>query len=342
MIVDEQAIGVKRPRSMPERSIFMAATQAGTTPSLDQLRASLRGALAFPITPFSGDGSVDLDAVRENASILAGSRVSAIVAPSGTGEFFALTPDEANTIVAATVEAAGDKPVIAAAGFGPRLGAELAQAAERAGAAAIMIVSPYYGKPDPDALIAYYAEIADGTSLPVIPYARDAALFSPRMVEQLVNDVPQVIAFKDGRADVRLFQQIREHVTERCGADRLVWLGGAGDDLVGPYFAAGAEGFTSSLACFWPEAAAELYALASNRDFAELGAFHQRVVRPIYALRQRKPGYEVSVMKAAMEILGYSAGPVRPPLANVTAAEREELAGLLADLRTPTRADRVS
>jgi len=318
----------------------MATTLEQPAHMIDRLRAALRGALAFPITPYAADGSVDLDAVRENAAILADSPITAIVAPSGTGEFFALTPSEANEIVAATVEAAGDKPVIAAAGVGPRLGAELAQAAELAGAAAVMIVPPYYGKPDPDALIAYYAEIAAATSLPVIPYARDAALFTPRMAERLVNEIPRVIAFKDGRGDVRLFQQIREYVMERCGRDRVVWLAGTGDDLVAPYFAAGAEGFTSSLACFWPEASGELYRLASTGDYAGLAAYHHRVVSPIYALRQRKPGYEVSVMKAAMEILGYQAGPARPPLANITGEERDELAALLAALEVPTRADR--
>lgn len=302
--------------------------------------ADLRGALAFPITPYAADGSVDFDAVRTNASILADTPVSAIVAPSGTGEIFALTPGEINEIVAATVEVAKGKPVIAAAGIGPTIGAEMAAAAERAGAAAIMIVPPYYGKPDPDALVAYYAAIAAGSSLPVIPYARDAALFSPRLAEKLVNEVPQVIAFKDGRADVRLFLQIREHVSRACGPDRLVWLAGSGDDLVGPYFAAGAEGYTSSLACFWPEASGELYRLANGGDYAGLAAYHDRVVRPIYALRQRRPGYEVSVMKAAMEILGYAAGPARPPLANVTAGEREELAAILADLEVPTASER--
>lgn len=318
----------------------MATTRSHPAQAAEWLRASLRGALAFPITPYAADGAVDFDAVRENAAMLEGSAVSAIVAPSGTGEFFALTPDEANGIVAATVEAAGDTPVIAAAGVGPRLGAELARAAEQAGASALMIVPPYYGKPDPDALITYYAAIASATSLPMIPYARDAALFSPAMVERLANEVPQVIAFKDGRGDVRLFQQIREHVNARCGDDRLVWLAGTGDDLVAPYFAAGAVGFTSSLACFWPEASGELYHLASTGDYAGLAAYHQRVVSPIYALRQRKAGYEVSVMKAAMELLGYTAGPARAPLANPSPAEREELAALLAALAVPTRKDR--
>jgi 5-dehydro-4-deoxyglucarate dehydratase len=318
----------------------MATTHAHPTLTTEQLRDALRGALAFPITPYTADGSVDLAAVRENAAILAGSAISAIVAPSGTGEFFALTPHEANEIVATTVAVAGDTPVIAAAGVGPRLGAELAQAAEHAGAAAVMIVPPYYGKPDPAALIDYYAVIAAATSLPVIPYAREAALFTPAMVERLVNEVPQVIAFKDGRGDVRLFQQIREHVNASCGEDRLVWLAGTGDDLVAPYFAAGAEGFTSSLACFWPEASGELFRLASTGDYAGLAAYHQRVVSPIYALRQRKSGYEVSVMKAAMEILGYAAGSARAPLANPTDAERDELAALLGTLEVPTRKDR--
>lgn len=319
----------------------MTTQTARTHWTPEAIRPHLRGALAFPITPFSEDGSIDLDAVRDNAAFLASSGISAIVAPSGTGEIFALTPDEANAVVAATVEVAGDKPVIAAAGFGPRIGADLARSAGAAGAAAIMIVPPYYGKPDPDALITYYADIAASTSLGIIPYARDAALFSPKMVEQLVNTVPNVVAFKDGRGDVRLFQQIREYVSERIGSDRLVWLAGAGDDLVGPYFAAGAEGFTSSLACFWPEAAVELYRLAAAGDYAGLSEYHHRVVRPIYALRQRRPGFEVSVMKAAMDILGYKAGPARSPLANLTEADRTELADLLKALEVPTARQRV-
>lgn len=307
----------------------------------DEAKASLRGALAFPITPYKEDGSLDIEAVKENAAFLATSDITAIVAPSGTGEFFALTPEEITAVVKATVEAAGDKPVIAAAGFGPKLGAQLAAEAEAAGAAAVMIVPPYYGKPDPQALLDYYAEISAGTSLGVIPYARDAALFTPQMVEQLVAKVPNTIAFKDGRSDVRLFQKIREYVSAKLGAERLVWLAGSGDDLIGAYFAVGAEGYTSSLACFWPEASAELFNLVSAGDYAGLAAYHARVVQPIYAMRQRHLGYEVSVMKAVMEALGYKAGPARPPLANVTDAEREEIRNLVRELGIPTAADRA-
>src|SRR5207248_6213476 len=130
-------------------------------------------------------------------------------------------------------------------------------------------------------------------------YARDSVTFTPPQLEHLAREVPRLVAFKDGRGDVRLFQRLREHVSERLGRDRLVWLAGAGDDMVGPYFAAGAEGFTSSLACFWPEASLALLRLARSGDYAALARFHERAVRPIYELRQRRRGYEVSVMKAA-------------------------------------------
>lgn len=307
---------------------------------MSDLNTALRSALAFPITPFDANDDVDLEAVRTNASFLASSRVGAIVAPSGTGEIFALTPEEARDVVAATVEVAGDKPVIAAAAFGPKLGARMAADAEDAGASAIMVVAPYYAKPSADGLVEYYKQIASGTSLPIIPYARDAALFNPAILERLCNELPQIVAFKDGRADVRLFTQLRESVTHRIGADRLTWISGSGDDLVGPYFAAGAVGYTSSLACFWPEASAEIYDLAASGDYAGLAAYHDKVVRPIYEMRQLKPGYEVSVMKVAMEILGFVAGPSRAPLQNLDEAERRQLAGILEMLEVPTREDR--
>lgn len=309
----------------------------------EDVKPQLRGALAFPITPFNADNSVDLEAVRANAEFLATSRIAAIVAPSGTGEFFSLTPDEINAVLQATVEAVnGRKPVVAAAGFGPKVAGDQAAFAESVGASAIMVVPPYYGTPDPGGLLDYYAAIADRTSLGLVPYARDSALFTPAMVRELAERVPTVIAFKDGRGNVRLFQQIREHVIGALGKERLVWLGGTGDDLLAPYFAAGAEGYTSSLACFWPEMSAELYDLASSGDYSGLRARHDQIVGPIYELRQRKRGYEVSVMKAAMELLGHRAGPARPPLPNPTEAEIAELKALLDQFDVPTADSRGS
>jgi 5-dehydro-4-deoxyglucarate dehydratase len=308
----------------------------------EALKSRLVGALAFPITPFGADGAVDLDAVRANAAWLPGTGLAAVVAPSGTGELFGLSPDECSEVTAATVEAIGGRlPVIASVGFGPRAAAEMARRAEDAGADGILVLPPYYGQPDNDGLIAYYRAVGEATSLGIMPYARDAALFTPQMAEQLARAVPNVIAFKDGRADIRLFMRIREHVIERMGEERLVWLGGVGDDLVAPYFAAGAVGFTSSLACFWPEASVELYRLASSGDYQGLARYHQRVVRPFYELRQRRRGFEVSVMKGAMELLGHRAGPPRAPLGQLSDQDRADLKAILDRLDVPTAEQRA-
>lgn len=304
--------------------------------SPDDLKSRLAGALAFPVTPYAGDGSVDLAGVRSNATWLRESGVCAIVAPSGTGEAFSLTPDECAAVTRATVEAVGGRvPVIGAVGFNSRIGAELAREAEHSGADGLMILPPYYAGAGFEGLAQYYGAIAEATSLAVIPYARDGAAFTPDLIERLAGDIPNLIGFKDGQGDVRLFRRLLERVVERYGIGRLIWLAGVGDDLVGPYFAAGAQGFTSSLACFWPEASVELYRLASAGDFEGLGAFHRWAVHPLYELRQREKGLEVSIMKAAMDILGFPAGPVRPPLASASKEDRARLREILRRLGVP-------
>ena len=308
------------------------------------LQRRLAGAIAFPITPFHSDGSLDLPGVTANAEWLADSkRVVAIVAPSGTGEFFALSPDEAASVTRATVEAVQHRiPVIASVGINATIGAELARQAEHHGADGILIMPPYYAQPDPSGLKNYYQQIASATRLGVMPYARDAAHFTPEMLAELTKSTPNLVAFKDGRGDIRHFQRLREHVNAHFGPDRLAWLCGVGDDMVSAYFAAGAEGFTSSLACFWPEASGELFRLASLHAFRQLASFQERVVRPIYELRQRGRGFEVSVMKTAMELLGYPAGPVRPPLGTLSDRDRSDLEDILRRLDVPTAAARKS
>jgi 5-dehydro-4-deoxyglucarate dehydratase len=307
-----------------------------------ELAATLQGAIAFPVTPYASDGSVDLGAMRANAAWLPDAGACALTAPSGTGEMYALTPQECADVTRATVDAVGRRvPVVAGVGFNAAIGAELARQAERSGASGILILPPYYATPDSDGLLAYYREIAAATRLGVAVYARDGAAFTPESLEEVARDVPNFVAFKDGRGDVRLFQRLRAHVNAALGATRLVWLSGVGDDFVAPYFAAGAQGFTSSVACFWPEASAELFRLAASGDMKGVRAFHERVIHPIYELRQLRKGFEVSIMKACMELLGHKAGPVRPPLANVPDDVRAKLKRILEEIGAPTAASRA-
>ena len=117
-------------------------------------------------------------------------------------------------------------------------------------------------------------------------------------------------------------------IVNRLG-DRLYWIGGAGDDSVPSYYSMGIRTYTSSIATVAPKLSLKLHELASRQDGAELMKLMHECVVPLYALRARRKGYEVSAMKAMMDMVGLRGGPVRPPLVNVKPDEAEELRAML-------------
>src|SRR5579884_3595248 len=126
--------------------------------------ASLNGVFGFPVTPFKKDLSLDLHALKRNVEEMAAHPFCALVAAGGTGELYSLTPDEVEAVVRVTVDAArGRMPVVAGAGYSAALGAEMARRAEKAGAACVLALPPYYINAPLEGLIAYYAAIASAT-----------------------------------------------------------------------------------------------------------------------------------------------------------------------------------
>jgi len=147
-------------------------------------------------------------------------------------------------------------------------------------------------------LMGYLAHDAEGrTSRDGRPYA--------------VLDLATKESWKDGQGDVRRLQTLM-HVV----GDRLRWIGGAGDDLVPAYYAAGIRAYTSSVSNLAPRLSLALHDRAAAADAAGLRSLMD-VVLPLYAFRARRRGYEVSAMKALMELLGLYGGPVRPPLPEI-------------------------
>jgi 5-dehydro-4-deoxyglucarate dehydratase len=289
------------------------------------LRNRLSGVIAFPITPFKDDLSLDLPGLHENLNKLLEHPISAVVPAGGTGEMYSLTPAEYLRVIELTVLAVEDRiPVIAGVGFGQRLGVEMAQAAEKAGADGVLMFPPYYPQAEEEGLFDYYRSIARATHLGVIVYSRDWATFTPPMVERLTA-IPNLVAWKDGQGDIRQLQSIMHHVRER-----LLWIGGAGDDLVGAYFSTGIRTFSSSIATVAPALSLKLHELAAADDTEALAELLEQCVIPLYALRARRRGYEVSAMKALMDMVGLNGGPVRPPLVNVTPDELDELRTILS------------
>ena len=289
------------------------------------LRNKLSGVIAFPVTPFKEDLSLDLPGLHENLTKLLEYPIAAVVAAGGTGELYSLTPAEYARVIELTTLAVEDRvPVIAGVGFGQRLAVEMAQAAEKAGADGILAFPPYYPQAEDEGLFEYYRAIGAATRLGMLIYSRDWANFRPSMVERLTA-IPTLIGWKDGHGDIRRLQMIINHV-----GDRLHWIGGAGDDMVAAYFSIGVTTFTSSIATVAPLLSLKLWEVADAGDSAALTDLLDRCVIPLYALRARRKGYEVSAMKAMMDMVGLNGGPVRPPLVNVKADEEDELRTILA------------
>lgn len=286
-----------------------------------ELRKKLQGVVSFPCTPFKQDLSLDLDGLRHNLRVLLKQPVCGIVAPAGTGEIHSLSPAEHLAVVKTAVdEAKGRVPVLTGVGFNPPIAVELAKQAAAAGVSGILAFPPYYPNPDEEGIIAYYKAIADATPLGLLIYSRDWFNPGPALVEKVAQAIPNLIAWKDGQADIRRYQMIRDRV-----GDRLHWIGGAGDDAVPAYYTIGIRTFTSSIANVAPKLSLRLHELASAGYSTELTKLMNELVIPLYVMRARRKGYEVSVMKAMMEMVGLVGGPVRPPLVNLKPDEIETL-----------------
>jgi 5-dehydro-4-deoxyglucarate dehydratase len=287
--------------------------------------SKLTGVFGFPVTPFHDDLSLDLDGLTRNVDEMAAFPFCALVAAGGTGEMYSMSPDEIEQVVATAVKAAkGRMPVVAGTGFNTVLGVDIAKRAAKAGASCILALPPYYVSAPEEGLFAYYEAIGKATDLPLMVYSRDWAIFTPDMLARLADRVPTLVGWKDGQGDIRKYQRIMER-----NGDRLAWFGGLGDDCVPGYFAIGVQAYTSSISNISPKVSLALADAGMKHDFTRLNDLMKRYVNPLYALRERSKGYEVAVMKEAMELLGMPAGPVRPPLMNCKEADKKDLAQLM-------------
>lgn len=290
-----------------------------------EFTAQLKGVFGFPVTPFRQDLSLDLAALERNADEMASYGFCALVAAGGTGEMYSMSVEEIEQVIAVSVKAVnGRMPVVAGTGFNAAMGSEIARRAAKAGAQAILALPPYYVMAPEDGLFAYYEAIGRATDLPLLVYSRDWAVFTPQMVARLAERAPTLAGWKDGQGDIRRYQRIMQF-----NGDRLAWYGGLGDDCVPGYFAIGVQAYTSSISTIAPKLSLQMAEAGMKRDFATLDCLMARYVQPLYALRERARGYEVAVMKEAMELLGIPAGPVRPPLMNCRSQDVEDLKKLL-------------
>ena len=292
------------------------------------------GLLSFPVTHFKDDLSFDEDAYRENIVRLAKYDIGGLFAAGGTGEFFSLTPTEVEKVVTAAADSApDDTPILAPVGYGTATAIEYAAAAERAGADGILLFPPYLTEADQDGLARHVEAVCRSTSLGVVVYSRANAVYSADTVARLAESCPNLIGFKDGVGDIDTMTRIYAKVGKR-----LTYIGGlpTAETFALPYLELGVTTYSSAIFNFLPEFALDFYAAVRERRHEAVTRMLTDFVLPYTGIRNRKSGYAVSIVKAGMTATGHSAGPVRPPLTDLTAAELDELTTLIHKLPATT------
>ena len=273
------------------------------------------GPLFFPVTAYGPDGSVDLDAYRAHVRGGIEAGAAAVFACCGTGEFHALAPEEFEACVrAAVAEAAGRVPVVAGAGYGTALAVRYARLAEAAGADGLLAMPPYLVVAAQEGLLRHYREVAAATSLPVIVYQRDNAVFTPESVVELAR-TDGIIGFKDGLGDLDLLQRIISAVRTEALGDFLYFNGlPTAEQTQLAYRGIGVTLYSSATFCFAPEIALAFYEAHKTGDDTTAHRLLDGFYRPFVELRAQGRGYAVALVKAGVRMRGLDVGEVRPPL----------------------------
>ncbi|MEO5494643.1 MAG: 5-dehydro-4-deoxyglucarate dehydratase [Sphingomonas sp.] len=295
-------------------------------PGMDPVEMAQRlggGLLSFPVTHFDAEGAFLEAPYRQHCAWMMEHELSGLFAAGGTGEFFSLTPAEVTQIVAAAVaEANGKLPVISGCGYGTAIAVGIARDAEKAGADGVLLLPPYLVGAKQEGLAAHIEAVCKATGLGVIVYNRDNAIVDDDTLAGLCDRNPNLVGYKDGVGDIELMTRIYARM-----GDRLTYIGGlpTAETFAVPYLTMGVTTYSSAIFNFMPEWALAFYKSVRADDRVEVLNQLRDFVLPYITLRNKGRGYAVSIVKSGMRAIGRSAGPVRSPLTDLSAAEDEQL-----------------
>ncbi|CAM4164526.1 5-dehydro-4-deoxyglucarate dehydratase [Kibdelosporangium persicum] len=291
----------------------------------------LDGVLFFPVTPFDAAGEVAVDVLAEHVKHGVAAGPGGVFVACGTGEFNALDVAEFDQVVRIAVEAtAGRVPVFAGAGGPLPIAKRYAAAAKSAGADGVLLLPPYLVSSPPAGLVRYVEEVSQVGNLPTIVYQRNNAVFTPESAVQ-VACLPNVVGLKDGLGDIDQMQRVVLAVRSQVDKPFQFFNGLPTAELTVPaYRGIGVELYSSAVFCFAPDISLGFYHAVTSGDTARTNRLLTDFYLPLVELRDKVPGYAVSLVKAAVVKSGLDVGGVRPPLVDPSPEHLAELDRIIA------------
>ena len=288
-----------------------------------------KGVLPAIITPFHRNAEMDLDTqgLKSNIRYLLSCGIHGIVPCGSTGESATLTFEEHEKVIEIAVDQVNGKiPVIAGTGSNNTAEAvKLTKAAKDIGADGVLVISPYYNKPNRSGLIKHYTKLAD-LDIPVVMYnvpGRTGQNLEPDLVAELARH-PNIVAIKEASGNLG---QISRIIEETQDDDFLVISGD--DNITLPIMALGGAGVISVAANVDPKRMVAMYEAFKDGDYQKALVLHFALA-PL--LRSMFIDTNPIPVKKAVELLGMAGGPVRLPLDDLDDEKTEKLKKILATI----------
>jgi len=272
----------------------------------------IKGSIPALVTPFK-NGELDLDTLKKLVDWQIESGSTGLVPVGTTGESPTLSHEEHEAVIEAVVKfAAGRVPVIAGAGSNNTVeGIRLIQHAERVGADAALVVTPYYNKPTQAGMIAHYTALHDCCTLPIVIYnipGRSVVDMTPETMGKLAQ-LPRIIGVKDATGKIERVSMQRAS----CGPD-FIQLSGEDATALG-FNAHGGVGCISVTANVAPKLCAEFQAATLAGDYRKALEYQDRLM-PLHEAIFLEPG--LAGAKYGLSLLGRCTEDVRLPLVTLT------------------------
>jgi 4-hydroxy-tetrahydrodipicolinate synthase len=280
-----------------------------------------------PPTPFSADGTaVRPEVLGAFARDLYDAGVRVVLPGAGTGEFHSLTSDEVVSCVAAVRSAVGrDAVVIAPIGLGLPHALAIGRGAIEAGADALLVMPPVHPYLCDAGVRDYFRALVDALPLPFLAYKK-----GPFPSDDLLGELGATGRLVGVKYAVNDLDAVTRFVATHGG--RLAVSCGTAERFAPFFHLAGARGYTSGAGNLCPRLSLALHSALTGGDYAR-AMESLRILRPIEDYRARSgDSYNISMLKAALRLIGRDFGPPRPPQRTLVAAEEAEIRALLGPI----------